>query len=40
MAYLTQFSIPPLLNPKINKMADEASAMLLFICFHMKSGSK
>jgi len=39
MAYLTQFSIPALLNPMINKMADEASA----ICFwfvRMRSGSK
>ena len=34
MAYLTQFSIPALLNPMINKMADEASAILLFICSH------
>ena len=31
MAYLTQFSIPALLNPMINKMADEASAILLFV---------
>ena len=31
MAYLTQFSIPAPLNPMINKMADEASAMLFFI---------
>ena len=29
MAYLTQFSIPALLNPMINKMVDEASAILL-----------
>ena len=34
MAYLTQFSIPALLNPMINKMADEASAILLLICSH------
>ena len=34
MAYLTQFSIPALLNPTINKMADEASAILLLICSH------
>ena len=29
MAYLTQFSILALLSPMINKMADEASAILL-----------
>ena len=34
MAYLTQFSIPALLNRMINKMADEASAILLLICSH------
>ena len=34
MAYLTQFSIPALLNPMINKMADEASPILLFKCSH------
>ena len=34
MAYLTQFSIPALLNPMVNKMADEASAILLLICSH------
>ena len=34
MAYLTQFSIPALLNPMVNKMADEASAILLLICQH------
>ena len=34
MAYLTQFSIPAVLNPMINKMADEGSAILLLICFH------
>ena len=34
MAYLTQFSIPGLLNPMINKMADEVSAILLLICSH------
>ena len=34
MAYLTQFSIPALLNPMINKMADEVSAILLFICLY------
>ena len=33
MAFLTQFSIPALLNPMINKMVDEASAILLSICF-------
>ena len=32
MAYLTQFSIPALLNPMINKMTDEASTILLFKC--------
>ena len=32
MAYLTQFSILALLSPMINKMADEASPILLFIC--------
>ena len=30
--YLTQSSIPTALNPMINKMADEASAILLLIC--------
>ena len=34
MAYLTQFSIPALLNPMINKMTDEASTILLFKCSH------
>ena len=34
MAYLTQFSIPALLDPMINKMADEASVILLLICSH------
>ena len=34
MAYLTQFSIPALLNPMVNKMADEASAILLLISPH------
>ena len=34
MAYLTQFSIPALLNPRINKMADDSSAILLLICSH------
>ena len=34
MVYLTQFSIPALLNPMINKMTDEASAILLLICSH------
>ena len=34
MAYLTQFSIPALLNPMINKMEDEAPTMLLLICLH------
>ena len=34
MAYLTHFSIPALLNPMINKMANEASAILLLICSH------
>ena len=31
---MTQFSIPALLKPMINKMADEASAILLLICSH------
>ena len=31
MAYLTQFSIPALLNPMINKIAHEESAKLLLI---------
>jgi len=39
MAYLTQFSIPALLNAMINKIADEASAILLSFV-RMKSGSK
>ena len=34
IANLTQFSIPGLLNPMINKMADEGSAILLLICSH------
>ena len=34
MACLTQFSISALLNPMINKMADDASAILLLICSH------
>ena len=34
MAYLTQFSIRALLKPMINKMADEASGILLLICSH------
>ena len=34
MAYLTQFSIPALLNLMINKMADDVSAILLLICSH------
>ena len=34
MAYLTQFSIPALLNPMINRMANEVSAILLLICSH------
>ena len=34
MAYLTQFSIPSLLSPMMNKMADEASAILLLISPH------
>ena len=34
MAYLTQFSIPALLNPMINKITEEASAILLLICSH------
>ena len=34
MVPLTQFSIPDLLNPMINKIADEASAILLLICSH------
>ena len=32
MAYFTQFLIPALLNPMINKMADEASTVSLLIC--------
>ena len=34
MVNLTQFSIPALLNPMINKMADASSAILLLICLH------
>ena len=34
MAHLSQFSIPALLNPMINKMSEEASAILLLICSH------
>ena len=34
MAYLTKFSIPALLNPMINKMVDEVSAILLLKCSH------
>ena len=34
MAYFTQFLIPALLNPMINKMADEASTISLLICSH------
>ena len=34
MAYLTQFSIPALLSSMINKMADEASAILLLTSPH------
>ena len=34
MPYLTLFSIPVFLNQMINKMADEASAILLLICLH------
>ena len=34
MAYSTQFLIPALLNPMINKMANKASAILLLICSH------
>ena len=34
MAYLTQISLPAPLNPMINKMADEESAILLMICSH------
>jgi len=34
MASLTQFSMPALLSPVINKMVDEASAILLLICSH------
>ena len=37
MANLTQFSIPALLNPMINKMADEAYCFS-YVC--MRSGSK
>ena len=32
MAYLTQFLIPALLNPMVNKMVDASSAILLLIC--------
>ena len=39
MAYLTQFSIPALLNLMINKMANALSAILLLIC-SLRSGSK
>ena len=34
MAHLSQFSIPALLYPMINKMLDEAYAILLLICSH------
>ena len=34
MADLTQLSIPALLNPMVNRMADEGSAILLLICSH------
>ena len=34
MAYLTQFSMPALLNPMINKMADKGSAIFLLIWSH------
>ena len=34
MAFLTQFSMPALLNPMINKMADASSAILLLIGTH------
>ena len=34
MVYLSQFSIPDLLNPMISKMADKASAISLLICSH------
>ena len=34
MAYLTQFVIPALLNPMVNKMVDASSAILLLICLH------
>ena len=41
MAHLTQFSIPALLNPMVNKMADASFAMLLLTRYvHMRSGSK
>ena len=41
MAKLTQFSIPPLLNPMINKMADGiASHMFAWRTVCMRSGSK
>ena len=34
MAYLTQFSIPALLNLIVNKMSDASFAILLLICSH------
>ena len=34
MAYLTQFSLPALLNSMTNKMAEEESAILFLICSH------
>ena len=34
IAYLTQFSIPALLNLMVNKMADALFAILLLICSH------
>ena len=44
MAYFTRFSIPALLNPTINKMEDEASAIVLSHCCFwyvcMRSGPK
>ena len=34
MVYLTQFSIPALLNPMINKMADKGYAILFLMSSH------
>jgi len=34
IAYLTQFLIPALLNPMVNKVTDALSTILLLICSH------